>query len=848
MDTHCGWLVGLQRGALFCGLVLLGLPGCGGGGGSDSPPTTQVATQVFDATYVGYAAGDRRLYRLADGVSFDAESVQRALTVRGVPAVEMLGLSGTATYLAVNERGVSVLPEETDLGVRSLFGEVPLLRFGPATAFQEVLYDVSKEITFSGPGGNSRETRSIHVSGWVKGFEDVTTPLGTFRLAARVRTEITSTARADEASLVAKVVTEEWYAKGIGVVKREVQSTSTGTPPVTQTYELLAYRVGGRRSDESAPALVSAVIAPAVRQSLPPPAIGVTYMQTTTFTFDDWLMPSPSLNGTATVQDAETGLTYRGSLTVGGDLRSLRFTIEHGLPVDRPLALVLPEAITDWAGNSMATRAIAFTRDTRGPQVVSMSPTALSGDIGAPAVFRVIFNEPVVATDTTSIVIRASDGAMVARLPVRAVGAALEATLTTALPGVGFAYDWTIEGNVLDAMGNAAAPGWPTAQFVTSIGRFSSAGLVVDWARLSASSLVDLDGDGRPDFVYWTSLEGTPTRGRLGARLGRTDGTFGPDTLLIETLGESFGNTYSDLRVGDFDGDGRRDIAIAGSGRLRVYLQRSSMSFDALAPQLFLGNIAGVIQGVAGPDTLLVIRWQEPSATRTFERLRLNVSSGVLLGFASIARDDAFRGRWSIGDIDSDGSLKLAWLLHTDDGRTELATAPITAEGFGATVRRQLQGPVVDLPVTNGSGRMAFGDVNGDTIADLVQLQPGRFGEPPSVVVWFGTGGDQFGSARTLLVRRVGGDQVNDGYQDAAAAKERGVYLGDLNGDGLDDMLFEVEWSASEVAIVRQLVDGSFVSISTAPQTADHPLRDFDGNGFVDVVGRNRIYFQSRGN
>ncbi|MCB1994273.1 MAG: VCBS repeat-containing protein [Burkholderiaceae bacterium] len=837
------------RDALVVVFAVVGLSGCGGGGGSASPtPPPPTSTERFDASYVGYAPGDRRFYRLADGSGFEAERVQQALTVRGVPAVELVDMAGTPTYLAVDDQGVHLLPAESDQGVQSLFGAVPLVRFGPATASSEVLYDVSKQITFHTPQGSSVETRSIRVVGWVKGFEDITTSLGTFQKAARVRTEITSTAVADNITVASVLLTEEWYVQGVGVVRRDVQSTATGSPIVSASYELLAYEVGARKSDERAPVLASAVVAAPVQQPLPPPYIGVTYVQTTTFGFDDWIVPTPLLNGPAVVRDAENGISYQGTLSVGDDLRSLRFTLEIGLPSNRPLILTLPDTITDWAGNRMAEREIAFTRDTLGPQVVSMSPTPLGGDIGASAVFRVNFDEAVRATGATAVVIRGADGTEAARLPVLAEGASLLATLTEALPGVGVAYDWTLEGPVLDAAGNAAAGNFPSAQFVTTLGRFASAGPVEDRWLVGASSLVDLDGDGRPDFVYWASQAETVGRGRLGVRLGQADGGFGADTMLIETPDESTGLVLGDLRVGDFDGDGRRDVALAIPGRLRVYRQRTPMTFEA-GPTVygFLGNIAGVIPGAGGPDTLLVIRYPDTTETRLFERLRLNAGSGTWSGFAQIARDDSYRGSWGLVDLDGDGRTSLAWLRHTDDGVTELSTAMITADGFGTIVRRPLPGPASTTIVPYGARPLVLADVDADGVADLVSLQTSGYGEPPSVSVLRGLGGGQFGTPRTVPVRRAGGDLVNDRGQEAAVAKERAVHVGDLDGDGLEDMLFEVQWSAGKLALLQQRNDGRFVPVSAAAPTMDNPVRDLEGNGTVDVVSRNRIYLQAPG-
>jgi hypothetical protein len=173
----------------------------------------------------------------------------------------------------------------------------------------------------------------------------------------------------------------------------------------------------------------------------------------------------------------------------------------------------------------------------------------------------------------------------------------------------------------------------------------------------------DLDGDGRPDLVTLTSESTADTVAVLLDNAG-SPGTFRAG----QTLTVPFAN---DVAVADLNGDGRRDLVIAGS-TLMVALQN-----------------AGTPGTFATPVTLY------PAGSSTF---------------VSVA----------VGDLDGDGSADVA--VADDTGVTVLFLVPGAATPTVASAVRVYSNPTP--PPNTGQNAVAIADLDGDGRNDLVVVDP----------------------------------------------------------------------------------------------------------------------------
>lgn len=339
----------------------------------------------------------------------------------------------------------------------------------------------------------------------------------------------------------------------------------------------------------------------------------------------------------------------------------------------------------------------------------------------------------------------------------------------------------------------------------------------------------DFNGDGNPDLVFLQVF-------RITVELGNGDGTFRPPIHTPVTATPYL----SSMAVGDFNGDGKVDVAVVGSNAegsfLETYLGNGDGTFSppVASPEASsaIGNfpLTGDVNHDGNLDLIGfgIIALGAGDGTFPWTISASNCLPATPAGGFSSGPSD-----FTIGDFRGNGDLDYAFVTSVvvqGGFGTVSATGTVCAGAGNGTFE---PGPNIyfgSALATGGFSMAEFllntGDFNGDGKADVLVLDvaPGSF----SYATILGNGDGTF--QPQLSSASIGYTALSSGFLPKPA-------IADLNGDGKSDVI-QIAGNLG-VLVLFSSGDGTYrqaAAITPGVQPVSLAVADFNHDGLPDIV------------
>ncbi|WP_304065242.1 FG-GAP-like repeat-containing protein [Pedobacter glucosidilyticus] len=341
----------------------------------------------------------------------------------------------------------------------------------------------------------------------------------------------------------------------------------------------------------------------------------------------------------------------------------------------------------------------------------------------------------------------------------------------------------------------------------------------VDFATASRPLSVangDIDGDGKPDLAIVNSGSNTVS-------ILLNTGSSGTVSFASKVDFTTSSSPYS-VAIGDIDGDGKPDLAIASFNNGTVGVLRNTGSIGVLSFSSIVNFTAGInpvavavgdIDGDGKPDLAVC-----NSSSSTVSVIR-NTSSNSTLSFAS--KIDFATGTnpnsVAIGDMDGDNKPDLTTAnSHSNTVSVIRNTSSIGVVSFDSKV---------DFVTNTRPSSVSISDIDGDGKLDLAVAN---------------------GSAGTVGVLRntgsIGIVSFASKVDFATVTSPFSVNIGDIDGDGKPD-LAATNFNDNSVSVLRNTSSSGIVSfaskvdITTGTNPYSVAIGDLDGDGKPDMAVTN---------